>query len=246
VVGLLVAAGALLPPVDHVAEALFTVHMDQHLALGLVAPLLLALGRAGDGLAWAIDPGTRRQLRAMGPTGWHRLRRSPAFPLVGAAATLLVWFAWHVPAAYDLALRQPAVHALEHLSLVASGCLLWMAVVGHRRRAAPGMLALFLVTLGLGVLGAVLALAPHALYPVQAAGAEARGVDPLADQQVGALFMWTPGGVVYLLAAVIQLVRWLGLEPSTPRAARVAPDLGLAPCSTLASAEARAAAEWPP
>jgi putative membrane protein len=223
VAGLAVVAAALVPAMDRGAEALFSLHMAQHLALGLVAPLLLVLGRAGDGLAWSVRPATRRELRAMVPGAWHRVRRSPAFPLLAAAATLAAWFAWHAPPLYDLALRQPAVHVVEHLTLFATGWLLWSAAVAQRRQAAPGVLALFLVTLGLGVLGAVLALAPHALYPGHAAGSAAWGVDPLADQQLGALVMWTPGGLVYLVAAMVQLVRWLGFDSASPGLVRTAP-----------------------
>ena len=42
----------------------------------------------------------------------------------------LIQIAWHVPAAFDAALRVERFHALEHLSFLASGLLVWWPVAG--------------------------------------------------------------------------------------------------------------------
>ena len=47
---------------------------------------------------------------------------------------------WHLPAAYDWALRHPWGHALEHLTLIATAVAFWrMIVTSGRRRLSPGM-----------------------------------------------------------------------------------------------------------
>jgi cytochrome c oxidase assembly factor CtaG len=51
----------------------------------------------------------------------------------------------------------------------------------------------------------------RALSPVSAVCAVRRIVGPhgAADQQLGGLLMWVPGGVLYLVAALALLVGWL-------------------------------------
>lgn len=185
---------AFAPPIEPASHGWFAAHMAQHLLLGLVAPLFLVLGGLGDLL--------RR-------VGLLTAGRSGSAPLLAAAASVLVWTVWHLPAAYDLALRWAPLHAVEHLTLLATGVALWATTATRRTSATAAALALFLVTFGTGFLGAALALAPHPLYDL--AGPETTAA-ALQDQQLGALVMWTPGSVLFLLAAVAQLLLWLGAD----------------------------------
>src|SRR5206468_8876975 len=131
-------------------------------------------------------------LRAPARTPW--LRRLLSFllrPAVGLTAWMLVTAAWHVPAAYDYALRHQTVHDLEHLSFIVAGLLVWMQIVdpARRRHLRPEQRLGFM--LGLvgagGLLAAVLGLAPVALYPAYAAEpARLFGLSPLQDQQLAA------------------------------------------------------------
>jgi cytochrome c oxidase assembly factor CtaG len=69
--------------------------------------------------------------------------------LLQPATAFCVWViaiaAWHVPAAYDAAIAQPALHAAEHATFVLAGLLVWTQIVDPTRhgRAAPGRRALF-------------------------------------------------------------------------------------------------------
>ena len=49
-------------------------------------------------------------------------------PLVALAVYSVVLLGWHYPPLYDLTLRNTYVHALEHLSFVGLGVLLWSRV----------------------------------------------------------------------------------------------------------------------
>jgi cytochrome c oxidase assembly factor CtaG len=60
-----------------------------------------------------------------------------------------------------------------------------------------------------GLLGALLTLAPRVFYPVQTADAPLFGLTQLEDQQLAGLFMWVPGGLIYLVAGIYLLGRWL-------------------------------------
>ena len=66
----------------------------------------------------------------------------------------------------------------------------------------------------MGLLGALLTLAPRPLFlAVHSAGVTSPwGLTPLADQQLGGLLMWVPGGLVFAAVCVA------GLGPALRRA----------------------------
>jgi cytochrome c oxidase assembly factor CtaG len=60
------------------------------------------------------------------------------------------------------------------------------------------------------ILGALMTLAPRICYVRQTRDAPFFGWSPLEDQQLAGLFMWVPGGAIYLLAGLWLISRWLG------------------------------------
>lgn len=228
--GLAVLAVALLGPLDAVAEALLSVHMTQHLVVGLLAPLLVAIGAPGTVMAWALPPATRRQLRRMlraAPLARAARRSSPGVAAVAVAAHTVAFWGWHAPPLYDLALRHGALHAAEHLTLFATGLLLWWVVVATRWRERSGTAVLWLFLAGLqgGAMAALLTLAPHAFYAAHHATTAAWHLTPLDDQQLAGAVMWVPGGLVYAVPAVVLFARWLQAGPGAGGAPRWAPEL---------------------
>ena len=97
--------------------------------------------------------------------------------LVISIATL--WL-WHLPAAYDLALRHQSVHDLEHLTMLATAILFWEQVIDTapiRPTLDPIQLTLYVsvATVAGWLLAAVLAYWPVALYqPLRGGGPPAR------------------------------------------------------------------------
>jgi cytochrome c oxidase assembly factor CtaG len=116
--GLLTILIALVSPIDTIGEErLFSVHMLQHLLLGDLGALLLVLGLDGRLLRPLL------RIRIV-----HRLRLL-AHPLVALPLWGANFVAWHVPALFDAALRNDAVHALQHSLFVALGMLMWAALL---------------------------------------------------------------------------------------------------------------------
>lgn len=116
--GLLIVALALASPLDRLGERrLLLAHMSQHLLLGDLGPLLLVLGLTGPLL---------RPLLALPAVGRLRLLAHPFAALPLWAANL---YLWHLPAAYQAALRHPALHALEHGLFLSAGIAMWAALV---------------------------------------------------------------------------------------------------------------------
>jgi cytochrome c oxidase assembly factor CtaG len=212
--GVLVLLLALISPLDTLGDTyLFSAHMLQHLLLVLVVPPLLLYGLPARPVALALRwPPLDR---------WARALSRP--PVAWAVGTGTLWL-WHAPALYDLALTEPGIHILQHLTFLVSATIFWWPVLGPlpQRRLVPlaALAYLFAASVDNGVLGVVLSFAPPGLYPAYAHPPATRGILLLVrrqwglsgtiDQQAGGLLMWALGAPTYLLAGLSVLARWFG------------------------------------
>lgn len=206
---------ALLSPLDTAVSLLFSAHMAQHLLLAYLAAPLLAYASVGLAAVWAL-PRTAR----LGYGRWWR--RSPRFRVAVARLThpatvlllyVLSFWLWHLPAAYQAALRFPVLHALEHLSMFGSAYLFWWLVIQPlgRRRLGLGATLLYVVAASVQgmVLSSLIVFAPAPLYAGYVTAAQALGVEALRDQQFAGAMMRTLGGLVYLAASVALFLAWI-------------------------------------
>ena len=220
---------AALGPLHRPAEELFSAHMIQHLLLVTVAAPLLTAGLPGPAV-FRFLPRVRRRAAARYVRGAQRLlHRTRAWPLTPAVAWVLhvaVLWAWHAPALYEAALRAPALHALEHVSLLVTAVLFWRPVLrrrGDRRLgAAAAGLYLFAAAGQSTALGALLTLSPRAAYAIHADTVSRWGLTALEDQHLAGLIMWVLGGLAYLVAALGVFARLLRDDPPARTATRAA------------------------
>ncbi|HWG09687.1 MAG TPA: cytochrome c oxidase assembly protein [Solirubrobacteraceae bacterium] len=201
---LLFTLGALVSPVDELADQLFLMHMVQHVLLLDVVPILAILGFT----KVLLRPVTRAVHTLERRAG---LLASPAFAVVIYIA--VIW-AWHIPAAYDLALRHPLVHVLEHLSFLAAGSLYWWHLLSpiraRLRLAGLGPVAYMGSTkLFVGALGMGLAFAPTALYAYYVHHARVWGLSAHDDQSIAGIIMGVEQSLVMGIAIVVLFVRAL-------------------------------------
>lgn len=214
--GIVSLIAALVSPLDALADALFCAHMTQHLLLMMVAPPLLVFSRPVLMWLWAFPlPARRRIGRWWNASRWHGAYAFLMRPAVmWSLATVALW-AWHAPGAYDLALENGFVHALEHACFFATSLGFWTLVsepYGHRRGfgVAVAMVATFAIHNGL--LGALLTFANAPLYRYHATGAF--GLSPLEDQQLAGLIMWVPAGTIHLAALAALFIGWMTRVPA--------------------------------
>lgn len=179
-VGLGVVAAAFVSPLCALAVALFSARAAQHMILVLVAAPLLAMA-----LPRPARPG-----------------RGAA--VLTATFAALFWL-WHLPGPYDAALRNGGLYWASHLSLLVVAIALWRTLLAD---VSPGSLALGAVASAqMGLLGAVLVFAPGVLYASHLSTTAVFGLSALADQQLGGLLMWVPGGLVFLLVGIAGALR---------------------------------------
>lgn len=206
--GIALLAAALVA-LEAWAERAFSAHMLQHMVLIALAPPLLLLGRPG--AVWLGSLPRHWQATATAPLRWRPLAGFWRLGISLPAAALLhgaVLWAWHIPAAFELALRVEAVHWLEHLTLLAAGLLFWHALLRTRGVALGwGVMWMLVTVIHSGMLGALITLAPRPLYVIYVVQGDVSRA--LADQQLAGLIMWVPMGTVYLVAALAFAARGL-------------------------------------
>jgi cytochrome c oxidase assembly factor CtaG len=201
---MLIGLVALVSPVDSLADQLFSAHMVQHVLLLDLAPILAILGLTKVILRPLTRPVAELERRA-GPLA------HPAFAVLLYVG--VIW-AWHVPAAYDLAVRHEQVHLLEHLSFLLAGSLYWWHLLSpiRARLRLDGMgpvVYMASTKLFVGALGMALAFAPSALYPYYVHQPRVWGLSAHDDQAIAGLIMAVEQSLVMGVAIVVLFVRAL-------------------------------------
>jgi cytochrome c oxidase assembly factor CtaG len=195
---------ALISPVDALADQLFFAHMIQHMLLLDAVPILAIVGLT----KVILRPVTRSV---------HDLERR-AGPLAHPAFAVLLYvaviWAWHVPAAYDLAVTHPVVHVLEHMTFVIAGSLYWWHLLSpiRARMRLNGMgpiVYMGATKLFVGALGMGLAFAPVAEYSYYVHHARVWGISAIDDQSIAGLIMAVEQSLVMGVAIVVLFVRAL-------------------------------------
>jgi putative membrane protein len=199
--GWAIAAAAFISPLCAWSVSLFSARVGQHMILVLLAAPLIAY-------ALPISAG----------------RRGVA-PLWLSAAVFFValWF-WHMPAPYDATFSSTTVYWSMHLTLFGTAILLWRELLHHRPERTADVLAVgALTSMQMGLLGAVLTFAGHPLYFWHLLSmTSVWGLTPLQDQQLGGIFMWVPGILLFLWAALRSLGRLWNVLEGTKRGVKTA------------------------
>jgi putative membrane protein len=224
--GLLTLFVALESPIDTIGEErLFSMHMLQHLLLGDVGALLLVLGLDGR----LLQPLLRIRLV-------HRLRVL-AHPLVALPLWAVNFVVWHLPVLFDAALRNDAIHALQHSLFLALGMLVWAALIEPLPGPAwftapwkiPYLVGMWLVML---VLSQVFIWSRHVYYAPYVHDAALWGLSHLADQKAGGGVMLVESALTMLPALVWVLLRVL----RESEARQQLMDAGVAPATAARAA----------
>src|SRR5665213_1907396 len=175
--GMLVLWLAIASPIDGFADVLLSAHMVQHFLLMSAVPSLLLLGAPVVPLLRGLPRWTIKYL--VGPLIARRwVRTIGHFVTAPAFAWLLfnlVFLSWHLPEAYDFALRHEGVHDFEHICFLATSLLFWYVVLipwPARIRPQSWMVLLYLLSADIvnTVLSAFLAFCNRPVYQFYVAG----------------------------------------------------------------------------
>lgn len=190
---------------------LLSVHMVQHMLLTMVAPIFLALG-APVTLALRTLPGRGR--RALLTLLGSRVARLVTFPVVAGAIFVVNPFLLYFTGLYDLTLRNPLVHDLNHLHFLLVGCLWFWVVLGldplpHRPSYPFRLLGVFATLpfhaiLGVTIMGATTLLGEQWYVSL----ARDWGPSLAEDQRLAGGILWATGDLVGLLVFGALFLQW--------------------------------------
>jgi putative membrane protein len=229
--GLVIIAITSIPPLSTLSGDLVSGHMVTHTLLTDEASLLFAIGLTGPVLGPILSaPGL----------SWFRKLTHPA-------AVLALWiftvYFWHIPAMYQAAGGEGALHLIEHASFLFAGTMLWMTVLGTFPTPSwfgvGQRVALVVIAhLSMMVLANVLMWSGTAYYPEYEATAIEHGFTSISDQGLAGVILMIQGSAVMLSVFFWALLRWarvdtekhelldyargLGVELDEQRAARAA------------------------
>lgn len=224
--GLLLVVLAVVSPMGYWSYRFIWVRNLQDVMLAIVAPALIVLGapwrplrrglgRRGhqqEGGAGAGDDGGEMTGTGSALPGWQ------ARPVLAAAVFCVIWWVWHLPGPFDSALHSSVIYAVEMISYLAIGTLLWLQLMGTRPLAppmAPMRTAALVVAVAAAttVLGVMRTFSPGVTYPAYL-GPSHHLLSVVSDQQVGGGVLWVIPLVPFSILMVALVFRWLKDEES--------------------------------
>lgn len=181
--GGLAALASAWGPWTVATHATLSGHMMQHLVVMNIAALLFAA---------ALRPPLRGLLA------------------VSTVVQILLLWGWHVPSVFDVARHDLLFEFLMQGSLFAVAFVFWGAVLAHPvGKSWQTIFALLVTAKAFCLFGALLSFSRRLLY-VAHGDHGAPEFTALDDQQLAGLFMMASCALVYVSAAVILFVRWMG------------------------------------
>ena len=192
-------------------DELLSVHMIQHMVLGMIAPIFLALGAPVTLALRTLPVGGRKRLVAV-------LHSRPAkvlsFPLVSYAIFVANPFALYFTGLYRQTLEHPLFHEFVHLHFLVTGCLFFWPLLGldplPGRWPYPGRALLMLLStpfhavLGLTIMQSATLIAGD-WYP----NLHLTWANPKDDQVLAGGILWAGGEVVSVTMLAVLVVQWM-------------------------------------
>lgn len=209
--GVLLMLLTLIGPLDFLGDGyMFSAHMLEHILLELAVPPLLLLG---------IPTSAVRSLLSVDIVA--RVERFLRKPTVAWLLAVLTLWLWHLPTLYNAALDNELIHAVQHLSMLVTGTIFWWPVFTpvpeHRITPIGGFIYIFLAASANMILGILLTFSPLGYYPTYMRPTDGNAVfhfirtvwklDPQSDLNLGGMFMWIVGGLLYFAAMLVVISR---------------------------------------
>lgn len=199
--GIAVALLAFCSPLHAWGEqSSFAAHMVQHLLLGDIVPLLILFGL------------TRPLLRPLLALPYLGRLRVLAHPLVALPVWGAAMFLWHLQPAYDAALGNDLIHALQHLSFLLTGMFMWAALLetmpGPRWFGTGAKVGYVVVVRALGtILGNIFTWSSHGFYHHYRDVPRLWGLSQAADQSYAGVVMMSETGLITLTLLAVYIYR---------------------------------------
>ncbi|MGW4366870.1 cytochrome c oxidase assembly protein [Nocardia takedensis] len=228
--------------VGRYSPAVFSVHMGQHMALSMLAPILFALGGAVTLALRALPPAGRGA--APGPREWllaavhNPVSRFLTQPIVASVIFVGGFYALYMGGLYDTFVDSHGAHLLMNIHFLLSGYLFYWVVIGIDPKPRPVQpltkLAMVFGSLPFHAFFGIVLMSMTTVmggWFFRALDLDWNG-DLLGDQRAGGSFAWASGEVPLVVVMLALLIQWsrsdTKLAKRTDRAAERDNDADLA------------------
>jgi putative membrane protein len=195
--------------IDYYAQHMFFVHRAAHFVLHHAGAFLIALGMSGPVL-WAGMPDALKLVVMSRPVqGTVSFLQHPAmapFLFVG-----LLYF-WLIPQIHTRVMLDANLYELMNWTMAINGVMFWSLILDSRAKPPARLTHLMraalilVIELPQMVLGAILSLSEHDIYPVYTICGRVLDMTALNDQHYGGLIIWLPGTLTSFAAMIVVLV----------------------------------------
>jgi putative membrane protein len=195
--------------IDYYAQHMFFVHRWAHFVLHHAGAFLIALGMSGPAL-WAGLPDFLKPVVASRPA-----QAALAFlqhPVMAPFLFVGLLYFWLIPQIHTRVMLDANLYALMNWTMAVNGVMFWSLILDSRPKP-PARLShlmraalILVIELPQMVLGAILSLSEHDIYPVYTICGRVLDMTALNDQHYGGLIIWLPGTLTSFAAMIVVLV----------------------------------------
>ena len=204
-IGVAVVTLSLCSPLDAFADRSFSMHMIQHLLLIMVGAPLILLGAPYLPVVKGMPVVLQKTvfIPLMRLIGFSRLLSVCFHPVVSLFLMASLFWIWHYPPLYDLALRSEPWHLFEHFCFFYSALLFWASIVTpyplpSKLGSLQKMMLILGATIQNSILSGIIVFQDRLIYGFSSNNPF--GLDQHTDQTLGGLIMWVPGSMMYIFA----------------------------------------------
>ena len=212
--------------IDYYAQHMFFVHRWAHFVLHHAGAFFIALGMSGPVVFAGMPDFLKPIVRSRAVQGTLNVLQNPVmapFLFVG-----LLYF-WLMPAIHTRVMLDANLYELMNWTMAINGVMFWSLVLDSRAkppaRFSHLMRAAMILVIELPqmVLGAILSLTEHDVYPVYTICGRVLDMTALNDQHYGGLIIWLPGTLTSFAAMIVVLMTMRLNEERAEREAAQAP-----------------------
>lgn len=195
--------------IDYYAQHMFFVHRAAHFVLHHSGAFLIALGMGGPVL-YAGMPNFLKPVVMARPV--QRTLAVLQHPVMAPFLFVGLLYFWLIPQIHTRVMLDANLYELMNWTMAVNGVMFWSLILDSRAKP-PARLShlmraalILVIELPQMVLGAILSLSEHDIYPVYTICGRVLDMTALNDQHYGGLIIWLPGTLTSFAAMIVVLV----------------------------------------
>lgn len=195
--------------IDYYAQHMFFVHRAAHFVLHHFGAFFFAMGMSGPVL-WAGMPEFLKPVVKARP-----VQATMSFlqnPVMAPFLFIGLLYFWLIPGIHTRVMLDANLYELMNWTMAINGVMFWSLILDSRAKP-PARLShlmraalILVIELPQMVLGAILSLTEHDIYPVYMICGRVLDMTALNDQHYGGLIIWLPGTLTSFAAMIVVLV----------------------------------------